>query len=69
MAEWLKAAVLKTASPATRRGGGGSVVTEHKGTCVRRPAKRGEAERASTSYSFAMHHVGCMASLNLTVRL
>jgi len=52
MAEWLKAAVLKTASPATRRGGGGSVVTEHKGTCVRRPAKRGEAERASTSYSF-----------------
>jgi hypothetical protein len=37
MAEWFKASRLKRDSPATRRGGGRSVATEHKGTWVRRP--------------------------------
>ncbi len=68
MAEWFKAAVLKTASPATRRGGGRNMVTEHKGTWVRRPKGGGgsealhhmvhRAKRASTSYSFVVDEKG-----------
>ena len=48
MAEWFKAARLKRDSPGDplkfKGGGGRNVVTEHKGTWVRRP--EGEAEGA-----------------------